>query len=56
MQIFIGRDGQQTGPFTLEQVQQMLAAGSATGEDLAWFEGAAVWPLPDWFSDTSKSP
>ena len=57
MQIFIARDGQQTGPFSLEQVQQMLTAGGASGEDLAWYEGAPEWmPLSQVPGVTGNAP
>ncbi|MFO1484763.1 MAG: alpha/beta fold hydrolase [Verrucomicrobiaceae bacterium] len=35
--------GQQAGPFTMEQLQQMLAAGEITPDDMVWKPG-----LPDW--------
>ncbi len=31
------------GPFTLEEVNRQLVAGTLTGTDLAWYEGAAGW-------------
>ena len=34
MQIFVDKNGQQLGPYTIEQLQQYLAE-----EDLAWHEG-----------------
>jgi hypothetical protein len=43
VQIFIQHQGQQTGPFPLEQVQAGLAAGTYQLSDLAWHEGAAEW-------------
>jgi len=43
MQITINRDGQNYGPYPLEQVQQMLQAGQAQLTDLAHYEGAADW-------------
>ncbi len=43
MQIFINRDGQQFGPFTLDQVNQGLAAGRLLPTDFAFFEGLAQW-------------
>ena len=39
MEIHLNRDGQQLGPFTMEQIQQHLAAGSVVPTDLAWHEG-----------------
>jgi hypothetical protein len=43
MQIFVGKNGQQLGPFSLEEVNRKLADGSFAGSDLAWYEGAAGW-------------
>jgi hypothetical protein len=43
MQIYIGKNGQQLGPFSLEEVNRKLAEGTFTGADLAWYEGAAGW-------------
>ena len=43
MEIHLNRDGQQMGPFTMEQIQQHLTAGSVLPTDLAWHEG-----LPEW--------
>src|SRR4051812_17256897 len=43
MQIYIGKNGQQLGPFSLEEVNRKLADGTFTGADLAWYEGAAGW-------------
>src|ERR1043166_2314870 len=43
MQIYIGKNGQQLGPFSLEEVNRKLAEGTFTGADLAWYEGAPGW-------------
>jgi hypothetical protein len=43
MQIYVGKNGQQLGPFTLEEVNRKLADGTFAGTDLAWYEGAAGW-------------
>src|SRR3954468_15981286 len=43
MQIYVGKNGQQLGPFTLDEVISKLADGTFVGTDLAWFEGAAGW-------------
>ena len=42
-QYFITRGGEQAGPYTLEQVQQMQAAGQLLPSDMAWTEGQADW-------------
>jgi hypothetical protein len=43
MQIHIARDGQPMGPFSLEEVNRQLAAGTLSLSDQAWYEGAAGW-------------
>src|SRR6476646_4200612 len=43
MQIYIAKNGSQTGPFTEEQTRGMVSAGSHSPDDLAWIEGAADW-------------
>jgi hypothetical protein len=43
MQIYVGKGGQQLGPFSIEEVNRKLADGTFAGSDLAWYEGAAAW-------------
>ena len=43
MQIHINREGQQFGPYTVEEVRAYLAQGSLFPGDFAWYEG-----LPNW--------
>src|SRR5205085_5178241 len=43
MQIYVGKNGRQLGPFSLEEVNRKLADGTFAGTDLAWYEGAAGW-------------
>ena len=43
MQIHIARDGKATGPFSLEEVNRQLAAGTLALTDQAWYEGAPGW-------------
>ena len=43
MQIYINRDGQQFGPFNIEQVNEGLAAGQLLSTDFAFFEGLPQW-------------
>ncbi|MSU44293.1 MAG: DUF4339 domain-containing protein [Pedosphaera sp.] len=35
MQVYLSRDGQQMGPYSIEQIQEYLADGSALPTDLA---------------------
>lgn len=43
MQIHINRDGQNFGPYSLDEVRQYLASGNIVVTDLAWYEGAPGW-------------
>lgn len=43
MQIHIARDGKATGPFSLEEINRQLAAGTLKLSDQAWYEGAPGW-------------
>ncbi|MDB4947351.1 MAG: hypothetical protein JWP97_6885, partial [Labilithrix sp.] len=40
---YVGRNGQQSGPFTIEQLKEQLANGQLAGGDLVWTEGMANW-------------
>ena len=43
MMIHVMRDGQQFGPYTLEDLNAYLAQGSLLATDQAWWEGAPSW-------------
>ena len=43
MQIYLARDNQQAGPYTLEQLNQMLASQQVMLTDLAWHQGIPEW-------------
>ena len=43
MQIYVGKNGQQLGPFSIEEINRKLADGTFAGSDLAWYEGAVGW-------------
>ena len=43
MQIYLARNNEQAGPYTLEQVNSMLASGQVVLSDLAWHEGLDDW-------------
>ena len=43
MQLHIHRDGQQFGPYTIEETKKYLQEGTIVPTDLAWFEGASGW-------------
>src|SRR3954447_1250631 len=43
LQIYIHRTGQQTGPYSLDEIQSHLRSGALEGSDWAWHEGASGW-------------
>jgi len=43
MQIYLARNQEQAGPYTLEQVNSMLASGQVVLSDLAWHDGLDNW-------------
>ena len=43
MQIFVSQNGQQLGPFSWDQVQDQLNAGTLSATDHAWHEGLSEW-------------
>ena len=43
MEIRINRDGTEFGPYTLEQVNQLLTEGSLLPTDLAWYDPMETW-------------
>jgi len=45
--IHVMRDGQQFGPYTLEDLNAYLAQGSLLPTDQAWWEGAPAWVAMD---------
>ena len=57
MQIYIHRDGQQFGPYSVEEAKNYVASGSLLADDLAWHEGAADWaPLAQVVGVVSADP
>ena len=70
MDIYINKDGQQYGPYTLDQVNEYLAQGSFQATDPAWRDGLANWcplnqiagvvdpssPTPPSFDPTTYNP
>jgi GYF domain 2 len=43
MQIYVARDGQHLGQFSVEEINRKLADGTLSLTDLGWHEGAAGW-------------
>ena len=56
MMIHISRDGQQFGPYTLEDVQVHLASGALLATDQAWYDGAPAWMPLDQVPGVSAQP
>jgi hypothetical protein len=66
MEIYISRNGQQLGPYPLDEINRQLSAGILTNSDQAWYEGAATWiplstvpgvmPTPPLPVSTSSAP
>ena len=56
MQIHIARDGKPMGPFSLEEINRQLAAGTLSLSDQAWYEGAAGWAPLSTVPGVSSSP
>ena len=43
MQIYLYQNEQQTGPYTEEQIRQLVAAGTIQTNDVCWYEGLSDW-------------
>ena len=43
MDLYLTKDNQQLGPYSLADVQAMVAAGTVQPTDLAWYEGQTTW-------------
>jgi hypothetical protein len=43
MNVFITKNGQQLGPYTLDQIHSLVNAGTFQANDWAWYEGLADW-------------
>lgn len=54
---YIGKNNQQLGPYTLDQINQLLVSGGINRTDLAWSEGWPTWmPLSEVPGIVSISP
>lgn len=56
MQIYITKNGMQTGPFTEEQTRSMVSAGLLSLDDLAWIDGKSNWQPLRFILDFSQPP
>ena len=43
MQYYVGKNGQQLGPFGEEQIKARVASGEFSPSDLMWCDGMAAW-------------
>jgi hypothetical protein len=43
LQIYVSLNGQQSGPFTLEQLKERVKSGEVTPDAWVWLEGMAGW-------------
>ncbi|AXQ22798.1 RDD family protein [Acinetobacter wuhouensis] len=43
MQIYLARNNQQAGPYSVEELNQMLASQQVLLTDLAWYQGMTEW-------------
>ena len=45
LQLYVAVNGQQTGPFDLDVLQQMARSGQLTRDSLVWKQGLAAWTV-----------
>jgi hypothetical protein len=51
VQYFVGENGKQVGPLTLQQVEERIKAGTTKRDDLVWKSGQAAWAKADTFGE-----
>jgi hypothetical protein len=57
MDIFILRNGEQTGPFSEQTVQTLLSQGGVRSQDMAWRKGLPAWlPVSEVLNPGSQKP
>ena len=58
MQIHVTRDGQQFGPYSVEQVRELLGRGSLLTTDWVWYDGLPEWvqilQIEDFSADSAQ--
>lgn len=54
IQYFVAVNGQQTGPFTFQQMQSMVQSGQLTKQSLVWKQGMAGWLAAETQSELSN--
>jgi uncharacterized RDD family membrane protein YckC len=57
MQLYIAKDGKQTGPYSEDQIRSMIEGGLISNSDYFWREGLTEWqPLSQHFGSSLSSP
>ena len=56
MQIYLHQNEQQVGPFTVEDIGKMLAAGAISPTDYGWYEGLTEWQPLNAFIEVETAP
>ena len=56
MEITVNKDGQDLGPFTLDDLQAELASGNLTTEDFAYLKAAMTGYLSQMYLASMMSP
>lgn len=54
VQFYVAVNGQQSGPFDMAQLQQMLQSGQLTRESLVWKQGMADWKAAGQLAELSS--
>lgn len=56
MEIYVSKDGAQAGPFAMEEVERMVAAGQYSFTDAGWHQGLKEWvPLSNILPSSQSS-
>ena len=57
MQIYVAKNNEKTGPFTIEQITANIQAGLFKTDDLCWHEDIPNWmPISSLFAPTQSEP
>jgi hypothetical protein len=57
MQIYVAKNNEKTGPFTIEQINANIQAGLFKTDDLCWHDGIPNWmPISSLYSPTQSEP
>lgn len=43
MKIYIGKNGEQQGPYSIEEINALARSATITGDDVCWYKGCAEW-------------